>query len=93
MKTLYIDTEYKCHVTNDGTMEQIETNVFDGICDTAIECYVFVPVGREYHGVVCTNGFIQCFDSKTADTAQKQYMLDNEIVSILTGEVSINDES
>lgn len=93
MKTLYIDTEFKCHVIDDGTMEQIETNAFDGLCDTAIECHIYVPAGREYRGVVCDAGFIQCFDSKTADTAQKQYSADNEIVGILTGEVEIDDEA
>ena len=93
MKIIYIDTAYKCNVTNDGTMEQIETDSFDGMCDAAIECHIYVPAGREYHRVVCTEGFIQCFDSKTADIAQKQYSADNEIVGILTGEVSVNDES
>lgn len=93
MKTLYIDSDYKCHITNDGTMDEIETDVFDALCDAAIECYIYVPAGREYHGVVCEEGFIQCFDSKAADIALKQYSADNEIVGILTGEVSINDES
>lgn len=93
MKTLYIDNEFRCHVADDGTMEQIETDAFDGMCDIAIECYIYVPAGREYHGAVCTDGFIQCFDSKTADTVQKQYAADNEIVGILTWEVEIDDEA
>lgn len=39
MKTIYIDSEFKCHVTNDGTMTAVETDFFDGKCDTFIEGY------------------------------------------------------
>lgn len=41
--TIYIDTDYKCHLNNDGTMTEIETNAFDGKCATYIEGYRFVP--------------------------------------------------
>lgn len=41
MKTIYIDSDFKCHVTNDGTMTAVETRAFDGKCDAFIEgnCY------------------------------------------------------
>ena len=41
MRTIYIDSEFKCHTINDGTMTAIETAFFDGKCDTFIEghCY------------------------------------------------------
>ena len=45
MKTIYIDTEFKCHITDDGTMTAIETDFFDGKCDEYIEGYRFVPDG------------------------------------------------
>lgn len=45
MKTIYLDSDFKCHVTNDGTMTAIETTFFDGKCDTYIEGYRFVPEG------------------------------------------------
>lgn len=45
MRTIYIDTEFKCHVTNDGTMTAVETAFFDGKCDEYIEGYRFVPDG------------------------------------------------
>jgi hypothetical protein len=32
MKTIYIDSDFKCHVTNDGTMKAVETEFFDGNC-------------------------------------------------------------
>jgi hypothetical protein len=48
MKTIYIDSEYKCHITDDGTMTAIETDYFDGKCDAFIEGYRFVPDGETW---------------------------------------------
>ena len=48
MKTIYIDSAFKCHVTNDGTMTAVETNYFDGRCDAYIEGYIFVPAGESW---------------------------------------------
>lgn len=48
MKTIYIDTEFKCHVQDDGTMTSIETDRFDGKCDRFIEGYRFVPSGQSW---------------------------------------------
>lgn len=45
MKTIYIDNEFKCHIMDDGTMTAVETDFFDGKCDTYIEGYRFVPDG------------------------------------------------
>lgn len=41
MRTIYIDSEHKCHTTNDGTMTAVETEFFDGKCDAHVEgfCY------------------------------------------------------
>ena len=39
MRTIYIDSECKCHVTNDGTMTAIETSFFDRKCNAFIEGY------------------------------------------------------
>lgn len=44
MNTIYLDSDYKCHLTDDGTMTAIETDAFDGKCDTYIEGYRFVPL-------------------------------------------------
>lgn len=48
MKTIYIDSEFKCHISNDGTMTAVETDFFDGKCDTYIEGYRFVPEGKTW---------------------------------------------
>ena len=44
--TIYIDTDFKCHVSNpDGTHTAVETTAFDGKCAAYIEGYRFVPAG------------------------------------------------
>ena len=48
MKTIYIDTDFKCHLSNDGTMTPIDTDFFDGKCDAFIEGYRFVPDGKNW---------------------------------------------
>lgn len=41
MKTIYVDNEHKCHVTDDGTMTAVETDFFDGKCDAFVEGYCY----------------------------------------------------
>lgn len=48
MRTIYIDSKFKCHVSNDGTMTTVETNFFDGKCDAYVEGYRFVPNGETW---------------------------------------------
>lgn len=62
MKTIYIDSDCKCHVTNDGTMRSVETDFFDQKCATWIEGHRFVPTdeswtrndGAVFHGEMIT---------------------------------------
>ena len=44
--TIYIDGEYKCHVSPGEGMTAIETDAFDGKCRQFIEGYRFVPAGK-----------------------------------------------
>ena len=48
MKMVYIDSEFKCHVSDDGTMREIQTDFFDGKCPEYIEGYRFVPEGETW---------------------------------------------
>lgn len=48
MKTIYLDIDFKCHPTNDGTMTPVEEAFFDGKCDTFIEGYRYVPAGYSW---------------------------------------------
>lgn len=46
--TIYIDTDFKCHITGDGTMTAVDTDAFDGKCTAYIEGYRFVPAGQTW---------------------------------------------
>ena len=41
MRTIYIDSDFKCHTVNDGILKAIQTDFFDGKCDTFIEGYCY----------------------------------------------------
>ena len=44
--TIYIDSDYKCHVSNNGTMREFDVPFFDGKCDAFVEGYRYVPTGE-----------------------------------------------
>ena len=48
MKTIYIDSDFKCHVTNADNLTAVETDFFDGKCDAYIEGYRFIPEGESW---------------------------------------------
>lgn len=77
MKTIYMDSEFKCHVTNDGTMTAVETDFFDGMCDNFVEGYRFVPSGETWtrsDGEVFHGEMISPWkDYAELDTAQREY--------------------
>lgn len=43
---IYIDNEYKCHVSNDGNMREFDLPFFDGKCTEFIEGYRYVPINE-----------------------------------------------
>ena len=43
--TIYIDNDYKCHLSDDGTRRAFDVPFFDGKCAEFIEGYRFVPSG------------------------------------------------
>lgn len=79
MKTIYIDSNFMCHTTDDGAMTEVQTDALDTLCNNAIELMRFVPHGyiwvrpdgRTIHGE-----FIQATDTAKIDAFQKQYMED-----------------
>lgn len=48
MKTIYLDSDYICHLENDGTMREVQTSAFDGVQDAEIRGYRFVPLGESW---------------------------------------------
>lgn len=45
---VFIDSEYRCHVSNDGTMREFDVPFFDGKCAEFIEGYRYVPEGERW---------------------------------------------
>ena len=74
---IYIDSDFKCHVTSGEDLTPIETDAFDGKCDAYIEGYRFIPVGQTWtraDGVVFTGEMIAPWKSwAELDTAQREY--------------------
>lgn len=77
MRKIYIDSDYKCHVTDDGTMTPVETDFFDGKCDDFIEGYRFVLGGefweREDGEIFCGEMIVPWMDYSELDKAQREY--------------------
>ena len=74
---VYIDSDYKCHLTNDGTMTAVETDFFGGKCPEFIEGYRFVPSGESWaraDGVVFHGEMIAPWKPwEELDEAQRAY--------------------
>ena len=96
MRTIYIDSEFKCHLADDGTMTTVETDFFDGKCDAFVKGYRFVPVGESWtreDGVVFEGEMISPWkDYAELDAAQREYErqqmadMENALAILLGGE-------
>lgn len=74
---IYLDSDFKCHIRNDGTLIAMETAAFDGKCDTYIEGYRFVPGGKTWvreDGVEFSGEMIAPWKPwQELDKAQREY--------------------
>lgn len=74
---VYIDSEFKCHTTNDGTFREVEDEFFDGKCAEFIEGIRFVPFGESWtreDGEVFTGKMITPWkNSAELEDAQHEY--------------------
>ena len=77
MRTIYLDSEFQCHIANDGTMTAVETDFFDGKCDAFVEGYRLVPAGAVWEradGEVFSGEMIAPWeDFAKLEEAQRQY--------------------
>ena len=74
--TIYIDSDYKCHVSAAEGRRAIETDAFNGKCPEWIESYRFVPEGETWtreDGEVFTNMAAPWKDLSEAYVAQAAY--------------------
>lgn len=85
-KTIYIDSDFKCHVSDDGTMTAIETDAFDGKCDTYVEGFRFVPHGESWtrsDGVVFHGEMISPWKPYAElDNAQRKYEQEQAVLNV-----------
>lgn len=89
---VYIDSEFKCHAANDGTMTEIHSDFFAGKCAEYVDGYRFIPEGESWtdeHGTVYTGEM--AFPWKPyaqLDAAQREYERElAKAAMILLGEV------
>ena len=77
MKTIYIDSDFKCYVSTAEGRTPIETDAFDGKCDAYIEGYRFISSGQTWtraDGAVFTGEMIAPWKPwAELDTAQREY--------------------
>ena len=76
--TIYIDSDYKCHVSAAEGRRAIETDAFNGKCPEWIESFRFVPAGETWmrsDGEVFKGEMITPWkDLSEAYTAQTAYL-------------------
>lgn len=86
MRTIYIDSDFKCHVANADGMTAIETDFFDGKCDTFVEGYRFVPNDETWtrsDGVVFLGEMISPWkDYAELDNVQRNYEQEQAALNI-----------
>lgn len=77
MRKIYLDSDFKCHITDDGSMTVVETSFFDGKCDAFVEGYRFVPPGKKWtrsDGVVFDGEMVSPWkDYAELDVTQREY--------------------
>ena len=75
---IYIDSDFKCHTANDGTMRELDMSFFDNTCPEWIESYRFVPEGETWtreDGEVFKGEMVTPWkDLSEAYTAQTAYL-------------------
>lgn len=96
MRTIYIDSDFKCYTKDDGTRTAVETDFFDDKCDAFIEGYRFVPAGRAWtrsDGEIFTGEMVAPWRNYAVlEAAQRQYEAFNKeleaVIDLLTSGVT-----
>lgn len=74
---IYIDKNFKCHLTDTGSLTPVDTDFFNGKCTAYIEGYRFIPLGQSWirsDGVVFTGEMIApAEDIRLLQAAQAAY--------------------
>ena len=85
---IYIDTEFKCHVSLVDDSASIETDFFDGKCPSYIEGYRYIPDGSTWtrsDGTIFHGEMIAPWKPwAELDAAQKEYEREQRIAELET---------
>lgn len=77
---IYLDSDFRCHLSDGGGMRPVDTDCFDGKCAAFIEGYRFVPAGESWtraDGAVFQGEMIApAEDYARLEMAQQQYEAD-----------------
>ena len=77
MQKIYLDSNFKCHVSYSEGLLEVETDAFDGKRNAYIEGYRFIPAGQTWtraDGMVFTGEMIAPWKSwAELDAAQREY--------------------
>ncbi len=77
---IYLDSDFRCHLKNDGTMATVETDAFNGMADAYIEGFRYVPGGQTWtrpDGVIFQGLMISAAENyNSLIKTQEQYELD-----------------
>mgnify|MGYP000010582842 CR=1 FL=1 len=75
--TIYLDSDFKCHVATADGLTAVETDYFDLKCTANIEGYRFVPAGQTWtrpDGVVFQGEMVSPWKPwRELDAAQREY--------------------
>lgn len=97
--TIYIDNDYKCHISPADGLTAVETDAFDGKCRQYIEGYRFVPAGQTWtreDGQVFTGEMIApCRDyailSESQEAAREEQAKATEEIAAIVEEIYNSD--
>lgn len=88
MRTIYLDNDFRCYLSDGENRTAVETDAFDGKCDAYIEGYRFVPAGQSWtrsDGETFTGEMIAPWKPwQELDAAQRAY--ERELADTLSAE-------
>lgn len=80
--TIYLDSDFRCHLQDDGTRMAVETEAFEGKCEAFVSAYHYIPSGYswQHQSGIIYNGLAIIADADYSVLAriQEQYEYDQE---------------
>lgn len=93
---IYLDSDYRCHTTDDGSLKMAETDHFDDKCTAYIEGFRMIPKGESWtrsDGKIFHGEMISAWRPfAELDSAQREYEkeqlqdMENALAVLLGGE-------